>query len=148
MLTRPFRPPDMPGLMPYLTVADPAKSLAFYQSAFNFKPAADPMVVDGKIMHADMRFLDNRIMMGPEGAFGSEARSPKSTGAIQGVVIYLYCEDVDAQHQRASEAGAEIIQPLADQFWGDRIFQAADLDGYRWTFAQNVADFDPAQIPG
>ncbi|MCH7630408.1 MAG: hypothetical protein IIC07_00750 [Proteobacteria bacterium] len=32
--------------------------------------------------------------------------------------------------------------------WGDRIFQVADLDGYRWTFAQNVADFDPANVPG
>ena len=75
MLTRPFRPPEMPGLMPYLTVADPEKSMAFYQSAFNFKPATEPMLQDGKIMHAEMRFLDNRIMLGPVGAFGSGTAS-------------------------------------------------------------------------
>ena len=148
MLTRPFRPPEMPGLMPYLTVADPEKSMAFYQSAFNFKPATEPMLQDGKIMHAEMRFLDNRIMLGPVGAFGSQAQTPKSTGSIQGASVYIYCEDVDAQFQRAEEAGAEITSPVADMFWGDRIFQVADLDGYRWTFAQNVADFDPANAPG
>ena len=148
MLTRPFRPPDMPGLMPYLSVADVEKSMAFYTAAFNFKPVGDPMVQNGRIVHADMRFLDNRIMLGAEGAFGSPAQSPKSTGNIQGTVIYIYCEDIDGQYQRVQEAGAEITMPIEDQFWGDRIFQAADPDGYRWTFAQNVADFDPAKIPG
>lgn len=148
MLTRPFRPDDMPGLMPYLSVADVEASMEFYRSAFNFRPIGDPILQDGRIMHAEMRFLDNRIMLGPEGAFGSQAQSPKSTGNIQGTVIYIYCEDVDGQFQRVQEAKAEITMPVEDQFWGDRIFQAADLDGYRWTFAQNVADFDPANMPG
>ena len=99
MLTRPFRPPELPGLMPYLTVADPEKSTAFYESAFNFKPVGDPMMQEGKIMHAAMRFLDIRIMLGPVGAFGSQAQTPKSTGTIQGASIYIYMPMPLAQHR-------------------------------------------------
>jgi uncharacterized glyoxalase superfamily protein PhnB len=32
-------------------------------------------------------------------------------------------------------------------FWGDRMCTVLDLDGHIWSFATNVADFDPAQTP-
>ena len=147
MSARPYKPAAMPGLMPYLAVADPEISLAFYEKAFGFQRDGEPMLKDGRILHVEMKFLDIRIMMGPEGAFGGEAKSPKSSGNVQGIGIYVYCEDVDAMHEQAVGAGSEIVMPPQDMFWGDRMFQAADPDGYRWSFAQNVADFDPGKLP-
>lgn len=148
MNDRPYKPGGIPGLLPYLSVADPEKSMAFYETAFGFQRDGEPMMKDGSIVHAEMKFLDIRIMMGHEGAFGSTAKTPRSCGHVQGIGLYLYCEDVDAMHGRAAGAGCEILMPLETMFWGDRMFQVADPDGYHWSFAQNLANFDPGKIPG
>ncbi|MBY5993691.1 VOC family protein [Ferrimonas balearica] len=130
-----YKPSDVPTLMPYLMVKDVSQALDFYQTAFGFERAGEPMVEEGVVQHAEMVFDDCRIMMGREGAFGSEAKSPASSNLDQGMGLYLYCPDVDAHFEQAQEAGARIMQPVQDMFWGDRIYTALDLDGYRWSFA-------------
>lgn len=61
--------------------------------------------------------------------------------------LYVYCDDVDAMANRARQAGAQIAAEPADMFWGDRICMITDIDGYNWSFARNVGDFDPSKLP-
>ncbi len=86
-------------------------------------------------------------MMGPEGAWGSQKKTPKHSNVACPMNLYIYCEDVDAQFKRATTAGAEIVFEPTDMFWGDRACCLTDQDGYTWTFATNVGEFDPSKIP-
>jgi PhnB protein len=55
----------------------------------------------------------------------------------------LYAEAVEALWERAVEAGAEIVHPLAETFWGDLHGQVADPFGHRWNLARHVRDVAP-----
>lgn len=141
------RPAASPALFPYLTVRDAEDSLVFYQKAFGFQPHGPALCDrDGRVMHASMRLNDAVIMFGPEHA-ANTMRAPASSGAPDSLSLYVYVPDVDAVTERAERGGAKVLQTPVDQFWGDRIAIFKDPDGYHWTFATNVADFDPAKVP-
>jgi PhnB protein len=140
-------PVGWPQLSLYLTVRDPAESLAFYQAAFGFEPTGETMKDDaGRIQHAGMRLGDAAIMFAPEPADGS-MRAPVSSGAPDSLTFYIYVPDVDALAKQAGEAGANVLQAPADQFWGDRMAIFRCPNGYHWSFATHVANFDPSQVP-
>lgn len=148
MTDRPAKPADMPRLTPYLTVRDAEKSLDFYQRAFGFEPGMQPLRDgNGVIQHAEMRYQGAFIMMAPEGAWGSHCKAPVTTGTEFPLGLYVYCENVDAFHENAVEQGAESMGEPQDMFWGDRMCTLRDPDGYVWSFATNVADFDPGKVP-
>ena len=60
--------------------------------------------------------------------------------------MLLYCEDVDLQFQQAVDAGAKVIRPLADQFYGDRSCQLEDPFGHRWSLATHIEDVSPEEL--
>ena len=64
---------------------------------------------------------------------------PKSAG-IESQYCSVYVDDVDAHYQRALAAGARIANGLRDQFWGDRTYEALDLEGHRWRFHQRIRE--------
>ncbi|HEV3430621.1 MAG TPA: VOC family protein [Paraburkholderia sp.] len=135
----PPRPAGVPWLTPYLTVRDARAAIAFFEAAFGFA-VRDSMEDDGAVMHVEMTYHDQLIVMfAPEGAFGSTARTPKSSDAIAPQSFYLYVDDVDAVYARALAAGAKSLSEPQDQFWGDRFAQVEDLDGYRWALARHLS---------
>jgi uncharacterized glyoxalase superfamily protein PhnB len=146
MAKRPARPPGVPTLMPYLIVKDADAALDFYQRAFGFEKRMTMPGPDGRTKHAEVAYQDAVIMFGPEGD-GCKGRSPASSGVAPPVGLYVYCADVDAQYARATKAGATSQMPLQDMFWGDRMCTVVDPDGHQWSFATNVADFDPSKVP-
>lgn len=138
---------NWPALSPYLTVRDAAESLDFYANAFGFE--IEGMVMrdeQGRVLHAGMRLGDACIMFAPQG-MSNEMRAPAASGAPDSLSIYIYVPDIDALAARAQEVGALMLQEPADQFWGDRIAIFKDPDGYHWTFATNVGEFDASQAP-
>ena len=148
MKDRSAKPADMPWLTPYLTVRDAEKSLDFYHRAFGFEPGEETLRdSNGVIQHAAMRYQGAFIMMAPETAWGCKSAAPVTSGTEIPIGLYLYCEDVDAFYANAVAQGAESMEEPADMFWGDRICTLRDADGYVWSFATNVADFDPSKIP-
>ncbi|MGH9018483.1 MAG: VOC family protein, partial [Acidimicrobiales bacterium] len=62
--------------------------------------------------------------------------------------VYVYVDDVDAHYATAKAAGAHIVRPLADQFYGDRTYAAEDPEGHQWSFARHVRDPAPPDTPG
>lgn len=140
-------PVGWPQLSLYLTVRDPAASLRFYESAYGFEPTGETMTdAEGRIQHAGMRLGDAAIMFAPEQA-ANPMRAPASSGAPDSLSFYIYVRDVDALARRATDAGATVLQAPADQFWGDRIAVFKCPDGYHWTFATHVSEFDPSEAP-
>lgn len=135
----PPRPAGVPWLTPYLTVRDARAAIDFFRAAFGFA-VRDSVEDDGAVMHVEMTYHDQLIVMfAPEGAFGSTARTPKSSDAVAPQSFYLYVDDVDAVYARALVAGAKSLSEPQDQFWGDRFAQVEDLDGYRWALARHLS---------
>jgi uncharacterized glyoxalase superfamily protein PhnB len=116
-----------PSIYPVLRYADPATAIRFLVDAFGFSEHAVHKGPDGEIAHAELRFGNGMVMLGPSG--GGEA--VLDTGAQS---IYLVATDVDTLHDRAVAAGAEIIFPLTDLDYGSRDFSAKDPAGNVWSF--------------
>jgi uncharacterized glyoxalase superfamily protein PhnB len=135
-------------LSPHLTVRDADAALNFYQRAFGFEKRMAFAGADGRLKHVEVGWKEAVIMFAPQGeASGCPSRSPATSGVAAPVALYLYCDDVDALFARATAAGAKPVEPPRVMFWGDRVCTLLDLDGYPWSFATNVADFDPAKVP-
>jgi PhnB protein len=130
-----------PALSPHLTVADAAAAIDFYGKAFD---AAEVMRLprpDGKLVHASVRINGFLVMLNDDFPEMSDGRSmtPPSLGGTP-VTIHLTVPDVDAAFQRALDAGATVVVPLEDQFWGDRYGMVEDPFGHHWSLGQPVRE--------
>jgi uncharacterized glyoxalase superfamily protein PhnB len=81
---------------------------------------------------------DGVVMIGRAGTHLHDLHSPLETGANT-AMINVYVEDIDAHFQRAVAEGVQVAMDLEDMFWGDRRYEALDLEGHRWHFAQRLA---------
>jgi PhnB protein len=140
------RPADgaPPPLTPYLTVEDARAAIAFYQQAFGAVELARHATPDGdRLMHAALLVNGALLMLSddfPE-MTGGQKKNPRALGGTP-VTLHLSYGDVDAAWERATRAGARVIMPLADQFWGDRYGIVEDPYGHRWSLAR------PGRRPG
>jgi uncharacterized glyoxalase superfamily protein PhnB len=137
-------PEGMPTLVPHLVINGAADAIEFYRKAFDAVEAARLPGADGKLMHAMVRIGDSPLMlvdaMPQAGLLGPDAL--KGTA----VTIHMYVEDVDATVERALAAGAKVVMPVADQFWGDRYGKIQDPFGHQWSIATHVRDVGADEI--
>ena len=132
------------SVTPYLIVSGASDAIAFYKKALGAQEVmrlADP---GGKVHHAEIKIGDSRIMLADEHP-ELQALSPKTVGGSP-VSIHLYVEDVDAAVERAVAAGAKLVRPVADQFYGDRVGGIEDPFGYRWFIATRKEDLTMDEI--
>ena len=143
MATKPL-PDNYPRVTPYLAIDGAAAAIEFYKKAFG---ATERMRMDapgGKIGHAEIEIEGGLIMLAdecPEMTF----MSPTTIGGSP-VMIHMYVADVDAFFGRASAAGATVLRPVADQFYGDRSCSLKDPYGHTWSFATHVEDVSEAEL--
>ncbi len=142
----PANPPDnMPRITPNVFYDDPASALEWLSKAFGFETRMSMPGPDGGVIHAEMQVQDGVIMMSPTGTT-EQWKSPKSLSGSVTQSLYVYVDDIDAHHAKASSAGARIVAELEDMFWGDRTYVAEDPEGHRWTFAQHTRDVSPEDM--
>jgi len=112
---------------PHLVVRNGARAIEFYCDAFGAIEIYRMPAPDGSLVHAELQVGDSRIYLADE----TPAMGAKSPKAYKGtpVTIHLYVEDVDAAFERAVRAGASVVRPVEDQFWGDRYGQVEDPFG-------------------
>jgi PhnB protein len=118
---------------PYLCVKGAAAAIEFYKKAFGATEALRLVQPDGRIGHAEINIGGAKIMLAdefPEIGF----RSPESLGGSS-ILIHLDVGDVDSLGRQAIAAGARVVRPIADQFYGDRSGQLADPFGYTWVIS-------------
>ena len=70
---------------------------------------------------------------------------PNTRGGTS-VSLHLYIPDADAFFEKAIKAGAEVVMPLGDAFWGDRYGQLKDPFGHIWSVATHIKDLTPEEI--
>ena len=141
--TRPI-PEGMHSVTPHLICEGAAAAIEFYKKAFNATELTRLPGPDNKVMHASIRIGDSTVML-VDDAPNSGMLGPK---ALKGsaVYIHLYVEDVDAIAAQAVAAGAKLIVPVSDMFWGDRYGQLEDPFGHHWSVATHVRDVSPDDI--
>jgi uncharacterized glyoxalase superfamily protein PhnB len=116
----------------FLTYDDAEAAVDWLERAFGFERSS-VHEADGKLAHAELRFGDGMIMLGPAGKNDFGLRTPRELGAVsQGV--YLIVDDIAGQYDRAQASGAEILRELADTDYGSREFMARDPEGNIWSF--------------
>jgi len=129
---------------PYLILSGAGDAIAFYKKALGAEEVMRMADSGGKIHHAEIEIGDSRIMLADEHP-EIQALSPKTVGGSP-VSIHLYVADVDGAVERAVVAGAKLIRPVADQFYGDRVGGIEDPFGYRWFIATHKEDLTMDEI--
>jgi PhnB protein len=127
---------------PYLVIKDAAKAIEFYKKAFNASESVRMEGPGGKIMHAEIRVGDSPIMMTEE---SPDMRGPQAMGGSP-ISLMLYVEDVDAMVKQATTAGAKVLRPVKDQFYGDRLGTLEDPFGHTWHIASHIEDLSPEEV--
>jgi PhnB protein len=132
------------AVTPFLVVSDAARAMEFYKAAFGAKERMRMAGPGGKIVHAEMTIGDTVIMVADEFPEWGNL-SPESLNGSP-VRMALYVEDVDDVASRAVAAGAKVLIPVADQFYGDRSGRLADPFGHLWIVATHIEDVSPGEM--
>ena len=140
----PFQAPDYHTVTPAIAIKGAAEAIEFYKRAFNARELHRMASPDGTVMHAEIQIGDARIMVSDEFPDWG-VLSAKTIGGSP-TTLYIYCEDVDATTKQAIAAGARELQPVTDQFWGDRSGKIEDPFGYRWGLATHIEDVSPEEM--
>jgi PhnB protein len=132
------------SVTPYLVVDGAARALDFYRRVFG---AAERMRMpgpDGKVGHAEISIGDSVIMLADEHPEVG-ARGPRAFGGSP-VSLMLYVADVDATVKTAVAAGAKILRPVEDKFYGDRSGSIEDPFGHHWHVSTHKEDVPPDEM--
>jgi PhnB protein len=117
----------------------------FYVAAFGAKELFRLDMPDGKIGHAEILIADRaRVLLADEFPEWN-CLSPATVGGT-GSSIMIYVEDVDALAKQAEAAGAKILMPPEDQFYGDRSCKIEDPSGHAWMFATHIEEVSPEEM--
>jgi PhnB protein len=132
------------AVTPYLIVDGAAAALDFYKQAFGAVETMRMPGPDGRIGHAEIKIGAAPIMLAdefPKMGF----RSPKALGGTP-VSLLVYVNDVDATFAQAVAAGATVVRPVQDQFYGDRSGVLTDPFGHSWNLATHKEDVPPEEL--
>jgi PhnB protein len=132
------------SVTPYLIIKGASEAIDFYKHAFDATELMRMPRPDGKIGHAEIKIGDSPIMLADE-HLEMGHRSPQSLGGA-GVNLMVYVERVDDVFKRAVASGAKELQPIKDQFYGDRSGTLQDPFGHTWTVATHIEDIPPEEM--
>jgi PhnB protein len=131
-------PDNYNRVTPYLVVDGAAKAIEFYSSVFGAVEKMRMPAPGGKIGHAEIK-IGNSVVMLADAVAEMGHKSPKTLGGSP-ISLLLYVEDADGTVQRAVAAGAKLVRPVEDQFYGDRMGGVEDPFGHHWYVATHVED--------
>ena len=136
-------PEGYEGITPYLVCRNAEAAIDFYTRAFG---AVELFRIGqpGMVGHAEMKIGNSIFMLADENPdFG--ALSPETVGGSP-VGLMIYVENVDEFTNKAIAAGLETLEPVKDQFYGDRSGNFRDPFGHKWTFATHTEDVSPEEM--
>jgi PhnB protein len=131
-------------ITPYLSVKGAADAIEFYKKAFGATEVMRLAQPDGRVGHTELQIGESRVMLAdefPEMNF----RSPDSIGGTP-VHLHMYVENVDAVVSQAVAAGAKLVRPVQDQFYGDRLGTVADPYGHVWHVSTHKEDLSIEEL--
>src|ERR1700691_5615453 len=136
-------PDGYSSITPYLIFEDANSAINFYERAFGAQELSR-MPMGNRIGHAEIQIGNSPIMLAEE-APQMDAYGPKLHNGSP-VSLMLYVEDVDSFTKKAVAAGAKVLRPGINQFYGDRSGPFLDPFGYKWTIGTHVEDVSPEEM--
>lgn len=125
-----YQPPGYHSVTPYLVVQGANEAIKFYGAAFGATEVLRMDLPDGKVAHAEIQIGDSRVMLADENEAWGAFAPPRIGGTASSLMIYV--PDSDAVFTRAVAAGATVVMPVQDQFYGDRSGSLLDPFGHKW----------------
>jgi PhnB protein len=120
-------------VIPHLVVRGGTEAIAFYEKAFGARLENKVMADDGqRVMHAHLALNGGAVMLADDFGTSRDHATPLALGGTA-VTIHLEVDDADEWWQRALDAGASVVFPLDNQFWGARYGQLKDPFGHVWS---------------
>ena len=133
-------------ITPYLVIKGAAQAIEYYKDVFGATEVVRMDGPGGQAGHAELQIGNSRIMLADENPkMGQGYTSPASIGASP-VSLYIYLPNVDRVVERAVTAGAKLLRPVQDQFYGDRSGFIQDPFGHLWGVATHVEDVAPEEM--
>jgi PhnB protein len=136
-----------PSVTPHLVVDNAAAAIDFYVKAFGAVELGRVPGPEGKLVHAALQINGSTVMLNddfPEMS-GGKSMTPTALGGTP-VTIHLTVTDVDVKFQKAVDAGATVVMPLEDAFWGDRYGVVRDPFGHQWSLGQPVREVSMEEL--
>ena len=131
--------------VPYLSVTDAKKAVAFYSRVFGTEPMLLLYMPDGRVMHCEFRVGGARFFLSEELPEHGGTPSPTSLGATT-VAVHLYVDDCDAMAALMQSNGAKVVMEPTDMFWGERFARMRDPFGHEWGITTHFHDMSPTEI--
>jgi PhnB protein len=135
MTVRPV-PEGFHTITPNTIVEDASKAVEFYQRAFGAEEKYRLTMPGGKVVHCELQIGDSRLNL---------AESMEGW-PIHPLLAQIYVSDSDAVFNRAVEAGARVIMPMTDMFFGSREGRVTDPFGNTWTISTRKEDVSPQEM--
>ena len=137
-----------PRLRPGLVVQDARRAIDFYQRAFGARQVScfvdQKLAPGGHVVYAELTFGSVTFSLCDE-ARDWHNHAPPSLGGTP-VIFTIEVDDADAAGARLAEAGAEVVFPVADQFYGERQGRFRDPFGHYWLITQRIKDMSDDDI--
>ena len=131
-------------LFPYLRVRDAARAIEFYKTAFGATELFRLVEPQGRVGHAELDFAGTTLMLADEYP-EFDILSPASIGGTS-VTLHLHVDDADAMIARAIEAGATLVRPAQDAFYGERSGTVRDPFGHEWLIGHEIEKVSPEEM--
>ncbi len=128
-------PKGYTSVTPSMNQNDAAATIAFCKKVFGAKLRMKMPAPNGKLMHAEIEIGDSVVML------SDAVQEPARVAST-----FLYVPSVDKTVTKAVKAGAKVLMPAADMFWGDRMGRIVDPFGNFWTIATHIENVSPAEV--
>ena len=135
---------DIQEAYPYLRVHSAADAIDFYKRAFGAAELLRLTAPDGRIGHAEIKLGPASIMLSDEYPEAG-INGPRTLGGTS-CAIHLHVADVDAAFAQAVSAGATVVRPLKDQFYGERTATVRDPFGHEWLLGGHLETVSPEEM--
>ncbi|MDQ3334366.1 MAG: VOC family protein [Myxococcota bacterium] len=131
-------------VFPYLRVKGAARAVEFYKAAFGVTEKFRLVEPSGRIGHVELEFGNTIVMLSEEypelGILG-----PETIGGTS-FTIHLHVDNADAAIERAVSAGATVLRPATDAFYGERGGTVRDPFGHEWMLGHNIEEVSPEEM--
>ena len=116
-----------------LAVPDAIAALGFYAAAFDAQEIDERFCApDGTLIHTELRIGNAVVMVTEDDGYRA--------------LLATYWPDVDAVWERAVAAGATVVYPLADHFYGERGGRLEDPFGQQWMLSSRTEIVSAAEL--
>jgi len=132
------------GVTPYLSINGAAKAIEYYKRAFSATELIRLAAPNGDIMHAEIEVGNSPVMLA-DSCEETGFRDPENLSGTS-VALHLYVENVDDVFSQAVDAGAKVIKPVEDQFYGDRNGILEDPFGHFWFLSTHIEDLSAEEV--